>query len=274
MENQISFDVALNFIKSRGSIFDRTKLAIILNDKKENKQKLLALFTSLQNPDGGFPFKGQAKNISTINVTTSYLLSMLDYTIHNNAVFNNGLDFIFSKQYKEGYWNESGLLLAFNPPTWDDPREKFTPIWLTANVCFLLAKLGLHTKLQFNKGLSYLLNKIDTTGKIQGYLQATWLTAATLFLIKQHDSIKLKLMDALESNLAKIVNTSNVIWCLHSLTDGGITQDHLLARKMLENIISLQQQNGRWRSIDGEVFDTSTTLEVILLFKKIGLFNI
>ncbi|NHJ49733.1 MAG: terpene cyclase/mutase family protein [Asgard group archaeon] len=270
MVNQISICSAINYVKTKGSNFDQTKLAIILNENaKKNSEKLLEYFTSLQNLDGGFPFGGQAKNYSTVNVTTSYLLTMLDYNIYENPVFNNALNFIIQNQHIDGYWNEPGLIISYKPPKWDDPREPYTPIWLTANICFLLARLGLDANSYFKKGIDYLLDNLEDNGKIKGYLQATWLTVAALSIIKYNDVVIKKLLDALNLNLKSVLNTSSTIWCLHSLIDGGFNKENIVVKKLVENIISLQQKNGSWVSVDGETFDTSTTLEAIFLFKKL-----
>ncbi|NHK32536.1 MAG: terpene cyclase/mutase family protein [Asgard group archaeon] len=272
----VDVEKAVDFIKKNGSDHDIAKLNIILEkDTALHKQKLLDYYIQLQNPDGGFPYLQQKNSISTINITTYSLLTMMDYEIDENNTFDSAIEYLYKNQHENGSWNEPLTLIEFKPPIWDDPREPFTPIWLTANVCFLLTRLGFISSPNLKKGINYLLQKKDSLGKIEGFLQSTWLFTASLALIEGSDSkLVVEMLSVIYQNLEKIMNSSNVIWCLQSLLDGGISLKNNIVEKLMQNLISQQKNNGIWTSIDGIDFNSRTTVAVIYILKKLSMLNI
>jgi prenyltransferase beta subunit len=272
----IDIKKAADFIEKNGSDYDNAKLNIILEkDTALHKQNLLDYYHQLQNPDGGFPYFAQKNSLSTINVTTYSLLTMLDYEIKEDNIFDSAMEYLYKNQNEDGSWNEPFTLIELKPPFWDDPREPFTPIWLTSNVCFLLARLGFISSSYLKKGINYLKQKTDSFGKIEGFLQSTWLFTASLALMEGNESkMVIDMLNVIDQNLENILNSSNVIWCLQSLTDGGISSKNNLIEKLIQNLISQQNNNGFWTSIDGVDFDSSTTVSVIYVLKKLSLLNL
>jgi prenyltransferase beta subunit len=272
----VDIEIAVDFIKRNGSDFDNAKLNVILKkDAALNKQKLLDYLIHIQNPDGGFPYFGKKNSLSTINVTTYSLLTMLDFGIDENKTFDSAMEYLYKNQHNDGSWNEPITLVDYEPPIWDDPRNPFTPIWLTANVCFLLSRQGLISSPSFFKGINYLSQKKDTSGKIEGFLQATWLFTSSLALKEGYNSkVVIDMLNIIDQNLEKILDSSDVIWCLQSLVDGGIPIKNNLIDKLIQNLLSQQKDNGIWSSIDGIDFDVSTTVAVIYLLNQMCLINI
>ncbi len=275
MKILVAIQKAIDFINKNGSEYDKIKLKIILGEEiASSKAKLIEYYSILQNRDGGFPYLYQKNSISTINVTVYSILTMMDYGIIENNTFDSAIEFLYRNQYENGSWNESSALIELEPPFWDDPRKPYTPIWLTANTCFLLARLGFISSPILIKGINYLLKKRDPSGKIEGFLQATWLFAATLSLIHGNESkIVIELLDIINHNFEQIANSSDIIWCLQSLVDGGIPIKSNLIEKIIQNLLSQQKNNGKWSSNDGIEFDASTTVSVIYLLKKLGIID-
>lgn len=269
-----ALEKAIEFVRKSNSEFNIACLDVILgNDIETNVQKLLDYYVFLQNEDGGFPHQRKRKQISTINVTTGTLHTMLDYGLGDSKPFQLGIKFLKNRQESLGYWNEPQALQKLKPPKWDDPTNELVRIWLTANTCHLLARIYNVTSPILTKGINFLLKNRENSGKLKGYFHANWIAVAIFGIINgTEDELTNSFARIVEKNLEKILGTSDLAWCLHCFHNGGFKKEHPLVHKMLDNLISIQNDDGRWISVDGNEFDISTTVYILHILKKFGKF--
>ena len=217
-------------------------------------------FSNLQNDDGGFPYQRKKNQISTINVTSGSLHTLLDYGLSKSKPFQSGIKFLCKNQNSKGYWNEPLELHKLKPPIWDDPTNELAKIWLTANTCHLLARTKKVDSSYITKGIEFLLENLDDNKQLKGYFLSNWIAVA-IFAIQNgiEDESTQNFVRIIEENVEKILGSSELTWCLHCFYTGGFGKEHSLVRKMLDSLISIQNEDGRWVSIDGEEFNVSTT---------------
>ncbi|NHJ32064.1 MAG: terpene cyclase/mutase family protein [Asgard group archaeon] len=261
---------AVEYITNTDSKIDIAKLNVILeNDVEKNKQQILEYFSNLQNEDGGFPYQWKKNQISTINITTSSLHTLLDYGLSESKLFLSGIKFLYNTQNPSGFWNEPQELHKLKPPIWDDPTNELAKIWLTANSCHLLARTKKVDSSYITKGIKFLLENLDENRQLKGYFLSNWIAVA-IFAIqngKEDESTK-NFVRIIEENIDKILGSSELTWCLHCFFTGGFRKEHSLVRKMLDSLISIQYEDGRWISVDGEEFNISTTAYTLYILKK------
>lgn len=268
MNKKLTLKNAIEFINNNGSELDKAKINLILKQEEDpSRQVILDHFTLLQNNDGGFPYQFQRNKISTINHTVSALFSLTDYNLIENDIVEQGIEFLFRKQNIDGSWDEPDDLMNYQPPEWNKPGEITTQLWITANACHLLTELEYIPSPYLTKGLNFLLQHKEPTGKLQGYLLSNWIIVAVLGTMHGiENELTQNFITIIDENLDKILNTSDAIWCLRCLIDGGLPTSHSTVLKLYQNLIENQRQDGGWDSVDGKNFDIRTTLDIIRLF--------
>jgi len=265
---------AINFVNKSDSKIEIAKLNVILGNKvEENSQHLFEYYSNLQNKDGGFPHQRNIGQISTINVTTGLLHTLLDFDLEKSKPFQIGIKYLIKQQHKNGYWNEPQELLKLKPPIWDDPTNELARIWLTANACHLLARTKYVTSKNLTKGITFLLENLSENKQLKGYFHANWI-AVGIFAIRngKEDESTQNFVRVIKNNLDKILGTSDLAWCLHCFHTGGFHREYPIVRKMLDNLLSIQNQDGRWISVDGQVFDVFTTVYTLYILKSFNEF--
>ena len=267
---------AIDIIMEKGSDVEKAKLNIILDrDSEANQQILLDFFTLHQNNDGGFPFRGERGKLSTINKTVQSLQVMINYGLVENKICQNAIEFLFNRQNPEGYWNEDLAIKEYNPPNWSDPTNPKSRLWITANACFTIAKLDYIPSQYLTKGINFLLKNRDKNGKIKGFFLSNWI-AVGIFGILQgpKDKLTQKFASIVESNLIKILGTSDVTWCLQCFVDGGFKKENPIIKRLIDDLLNNQLDDGYWKSIDGYKFDISTTIDTIYVLNELNLTNL
>lgn len=264
---------AIQFIRNKGSELDNAKLNVILDeDLERSQQQILDYFTLQQNSDGGFPYKKIRKNISTINHTTVALMSLIDYGLEDTDIVQEGIEFFIRMQTDDGNWDEPEALKEFNPPVWDSPGDLNSQIWLTMNVCHLLIRLGMIPSPYLNNGVNFVLKHRDEQGKIKGYLHSNWIAIAVFGVLEGSNSKLAKtFIEIIEKNKVNLLGSSDLIWCLKCMLDGGVTEEHQLVKEMITSLFDNQRKDGSWASVDGLDFDIESTLAAIQVVKRLEL---
>ncbi len=260
---------ASNYVIQSNSKIDIAKLNVILdNNITENTQTILQHYSNLQNKDGGYPHQRKIGQMSTINVTTGVLHTLLDFDLGKSELFQLGIDYLINQQHPDGFWNEPRELRKLNPPIWDNPTNELTRIWLTANACHLLARTKAVTSKNLTKGITFLLESLDDNRQFIGYFHSNWIAIA-IFSIRngKEDESTQNFVRIIKNNLEKLLGTSDIAWCLHCFFTGGFTREYPIVRKMLDNLLSIQNQDGRWISVDGQAFDVSSTVYTLYILK-------
>ena len=75
-EISIDLEKAINFIKNKGKSVDKLKLSLLLEENSDTMDRL-AEYLTLQNSDGGIPFRMREGSISTIGPTITFFKDFL-----------------------------------------------------------------------------------------------------------------------------------------------------------------------------------------------------
>ncbi len=270
MAKLIDIQKTIEFVLDSKSKINIAKLNVILgNDLEENQQKILEFYLNLQNNDGGFPHQNISKQISTINVTTASLHTMLDYGLDSNKAFQRGINFLKKHQNSMGFWTEPQALLELKPPIWDDPTNELSRIWLTANTCHLFARTKEINSSNIKIGITYLMENLDENRQLKGYFLANWIAVAIFGISNgKDDELTKNFVRIVDRNLENILGTSDVAWCLHCFQNAGFQKNHPIVSRMLDDLISIQNKDGNWTSVDGNEFDVSTTVYALYILDK------
>jgi hypothetical protein len=83
-------------------------------------------------------------------------------------------------QKPDGGWDEVEAVRALNPPQWMMPGRIETRVWLTAFCAHVLIRFGYAEAPGTTCPTDFLLAHSDETGRLAGYLRATWIALPML----------------------------------------------------------------------------------------------
>lgn len=177
--------------------------------------------------------------------------------------------FLLDRQQEDGGWDEVEAVRAFDPPEWMMPGRIETRVWLTAYCAHVLIRFGYAEAPSTRCPTDFLLAHCDETGRLTGYLRATWIALPMLAFYPGPDSDSFH-RAVVEANYSPDWEGSYLAWLLRCLQDAGLPADHPLVARCLADLISKQRTDGSWESEDGEEFAASATVEALRVLKGYG----
>src|SRR5579883_1890828 len=115
---------AIAYIRQHGGPLELARLHAALGERaavEEARQQVAAL----QNPDGGWPYRQQEGQPSSLAATHHALTWLAELDLHSDPVSQRGLDFLIATQQPDGSWRESGQIARLNPPQWMAPGTRW-----------------------------------------------------------------------------------------------------------------------------------------------------
>jgi hypothetical protein len=262
---------SIYLIEEHGSNLEKASLRYILYGEKPGPA-ILKYFTTLQNPDGGFPCNMTQGNPSAIHKTQYVLSQMDDLGMLQTTVADNAFHYLLAAQISDGGWDEQPSIMPCAPPPWAIPGDLWARLYLSALSAFWLAVRGETSQPAFHKALEFLLKYQDATGKFYGFLHTTWIAVAVFLMAdSQYDEIAEKGLQALSARPVSEWVDSQIAWALDCLSLAGLPKDHPFVEQSLETLFNRQQTNGRWLSEDGEAHEIGVTLEILKVLKRYDL---
>lgn len=258
---------AVKFVETKGTSLEKYCLHFLLG-KERNDEIPLQHLRNLQNKDGGFPYNDEKGKLSCVNATSNNLSLMIELELGKSDVCKKTLEHLFKIQEKDGSWSENKAISQYNPPFWDMPNDLKTTMWLTASITNFLIQLGYGDSSVVQKAAGFLLKNRDKEGRLLGFLHSTWIAIGVFGQLEGKDSdIVKKALEVIEQNIEKL-ESGDFAWCLECFYAAGIPKMNSVAKKCIEILVNSQQENGSWRSADGETFAVSTTINVLNVLKK------
>jgi len=99
----------------------------------------------------------------------------------------------------------------------------------------------------------FLLSHADATGRIRGYLRATWMSLPMLAFHPGPNSEPFrKAIAVVEAGYSAAWTGAYVAWLLRCLHDAHVPKDHPLVRHALGDLECKQRQDGGWDPEPGE----------------------
>jgi len=260
---------AVRFVEKNGTPLEKYRLHFLLG-KEKNDEIPLQHLRNLQNRDGGFPYKDEKGKGSSVNSTSNNLSLMIELGLDKSDVCRKTVEYLLKIQGKDGSWSENEAIKPYNPPFWDLPNDLKTAMWLTANIANYLIQLGYRNSSAVQKATGFLLKNRDSTGKFVGFLHSTWISIGVFGRLEGINSDIVKgALKVMEQNIENLKDSpGDLAWCLECFSAGGISKEYPLVKRCIAELMSSQQENGAWKSGDGEEYTVSTTINVLIVWKK------
>ncbi|MFX1417591.1 MAG: prenyltransferase/squalene oxidase repeat-containing protein [Promethearchaeota archaeon] len=241
---------SINFIKTYGNAIEKARLSAILRDEKPSLEilKYLALY---QKSDGGFSFWVK----ETSNITdTCYILEWFDdLKIFKGEIVDPACRYLLSRQLKDGGWDEVSAIKKYSSPKWMVPGLIENRVWLTAYCSHVLIRFGYAEAEGTNCPTDFLLANCDSSGRLIGYLRATWLALPMLAFYPGPDSEPFnRAIKVVEENFSPDWKGAYIAWLIRCLKDTGLPPDHKLVLRSLLALKKIQKLDGSWDPEEGE----------------------
>ncbi|MFB0534138.1 MAG: prenyltransferase/squalene oxidase repeat-containing protein [Anaerolineae bacterium] len=246
----MDLEKAIAYVKARGNAVERARLAAILRDEPPLEAALQEL-AALQKPDGGFAY--WVREVSNVCDTAFVLQWFDDLKVYRGPIVDPACRFLLDRQQEDGGWDEVEAVRALNPPEWMIPGRIETRVWLTAYCAHVLIRFGYAKAPGTCCPTDYLLAHSDETGRLAGYLRATWLALPMLAFYPGPDSEPFRRALAVaEAAYSPDWEGSYLAWLLRCLQDAGLPADHSLVTRCLADLKGKQRPDGSWEPEEGE----------------------
>jgi len=243
-------DKAIAYVQARGNTVERARLAAILWDEPPSEAVLREL-AAFQKPDGGFGY--WVRGVGNI-CDTAYVLQWFDdLKVYRGPMVDPACRFLLDRQREDGGWDEVEAVRTLNPPEWMIPGRIETRVWLTAYCAHVLIRFGCAEAPGTTCPTDYLLAHCDETGRLAGYLRATWMALPMLAFYPGLDSEPFRRAVAVvEADFSPDWEGAYLAWLLRCLQDAGLPADHPLVARCLADLERKQRPDGSWGPEQGE----------------------
>lgn len=263
---QANLEQAIAYIRQHGSPLELARLHAALGEQaaiEEARQQVAAL----QNPDGGWPYRQQEGQPSSLAATHHALTWLAELGLHSDAAAQRGLDFLLATQQPDGSWRESEQILRLKPPQWMSPENAMANAYLTADSAYHLA-VGRDAQLDAVTRACNYLYQLELE---EQYPQTIWIMGA-LFTIAEGEASEVAQATRayLEARLDSQWDASALAWLLNTYLNAGIAPTMPLltrARALLENV---QQPDGSFSSDEGDAFTLDATIQAVRALQAAG----
>lgn len=257
----VNLEKAVTYVQAKGDIIERARLACILWGKPPQNAVLQKL-AEMQNPDGGLPY--WIKDFSTVCDTVYVLTWFDDISSRRGSLVEHAINFLLKHQKEDGGWDEVERVKETNPPPFLIPGKINTRVWLTAYCAHWFVRFG-YAEPPEAKGcpVKFLLAYRETSGRLVGYLRATW---DALVLFSYHpgpnSEVFKQTLEVIEKEFSpEKWEGSYLAWLLCCLRDAGLPAHHPFVHRCLDELIKKQRPDGSWESEDGEEYAANATIE-------------
>jgi hypothetical protein len=266
----MNVESAFKFIERFGNALERYRREYLFENFRDNGVPL-GYLRQLQNEDGGFPYNLEVGKPSSVNETSGVLRLVAELALGESDVCYKIVDYLFSIQRSDGGWDENPEIRQFNPPRWDTPRNINTRMWLTGDITTHLIRLGYDRSKHVKQACDFLLKHMNEKGKVEGPRIATWIAIAIFGMLEGAESPYVRnTLGLVESWLDEESDedASFLCWYLECLGYAGLPQKQSIVRKCLKRLLTLQDKDGGWKSLDGSRYNVSTTINALKFLKQ------
>jgi len=257
---------AIAYVQALGDAVERARLAAILWDEPPPEAALREL-AALQKAAGGFAY--WIREVSSV-CDTAYVLQWFDdLKVYRGPVVDRACRFLLDRQQEDGGWDE-----VSSPPEWMIPGRIETRVWLTAFCAHVLIRFGYAEALGTRCPTDFLLAHCDESGRLAGYLRATWIALPRLAFYPGPDSEPFQqALAVVEANFSPDWEGAYLAWLLRCLQDAGLPAEHPLVARCLADLICKQRPDGSWEPEggEGEEHAVNATVAALRALKGYGL---
>lgn len=259
---------SIKYINANGNPCEKARLSAILKNQKPSLEVVEGL-RKFQNPNGGFSY--WIKDMSTITDTCYILEWFDDLKIHKGDIVDRACNYLLKRQKNDGGWDEEKDVIRYNPPKWMIPNQIKTRTWLTAYCAHVLIRFGYAEAEGTICPTNFLLANCDSSGRVKGYLRATWLALPMLnFYPGPNPELFIRMVKVIMDNFSIEWRGSYIAWLLQCLKDGDLSSNHNLVQRSLYELKRKQRNDGSWdpEEGEGEKHRINSTLRAIRALKE------
>jgi hypothetical protein len=249
-------------IDQHGSDMDRARLRGILGRPRPDA-KIVRAIEARQNEDGGVPYGLVPGRPSTLDATAATLEVLWDLGLRESPYAERAAMFLLSTQRPDGAWDEPPALLRYGPPPRLMPGDPRVRCRATAAVSFWLARMGYRDDVP-RRGAAYLAARQAPDGRVQGFLESTWLLAAASRMLDGGES------PAADRALASLRAVPDERWSagalaamLACLGAAGVPRSLDVIDRGVRRLRALVRPDGLWLSEEGEAYHMDVTLAAL-----------
>lgn len=272
---------AVKYIDENGNIFDKLCLADILNQQPD--KNLIEELLSLQNLDGGWPWKLLGKIPSGIVITNRVLELLFKIGFDKNSFeVKKGINFLVNKQRPDEGWSENPELSSYIPKEHDWISTEYSLTWTTGDVVSTLIKAGYINHPGIKNAISFLKRTQKDDGGWNSHVGKNYPYGTDLASM---DSIVKALLlsgeDRTSDTMKKVVSTLlryrnkwessvDASAVLNIFLNLGYDPKNEYVKELVQILIRIQNSNGGWSPIGTLPTDPSQTIYCLQQLKKCG----
>ncbi len=268
----IDIEKAEGFVAAHGDEIEQARLATILHDHDPD-DAIRRHLSDMQDPDGGYAYWLPGKTMSTVCDTAFVLWWFDDLGIRTGKTVERAVEFLFAHQKSDGGWDEVEDLTTMDVPEFLVPGETRTRVWLTAYCAHLLMLFGFADSPQCRGcPVDFLMANREPSGKLIGYLRATWdaLAVFSRYPADNREPFK-RALAVIEDELTPSKwAASYLAWLVRALRDAALARDHPVVSQCLAVLSESQRPDGSWKPEDEETYAPGATIDVIRALKDYG----
>lgn len=261
---------ATAYVQSNGNAVEQARLSAILWGTTPPKT-VLEEIAGLQGADGGFAY--WCRQVSNV-CDTAYVLQWLDdLQMQSDPVVDSACRFLIDRQREDGGWDEVEAVRGLQVPEWMMPGRLETRVWLTAFCAHVLIRFGYAEAPGTRCPADFLLAHCDQSGRMAGYLRATWLALPMLAFYPGTDSAAYeRAVAVVERSYSADWEGAYLAWLLRCLKDAALPAHHPLVRRSLADLERKQRSDGSWdpESGEGEEHRVNATIGAIHALRTYG----
>jgi hypothetical protein len=262
----VDFEKAKKLVDEYGEDVEKCRLNYVLG-LTDDTAPVMQYLEDLQLPQGGFPYRGEPRNPYCLSKTSALMKVMAELNLDETPLVQRTIAFLTTIQYSDGRWNQNPELLKYDLPYWNRPDDEKTQIWHTGALTDHMIRLGYRHHPGVSRAVDFLLRYRNPDGVFQGFRHSTWLAIAVLGALRgPDDPLVNKSLDAL--NRFRNWDASDLTWALDCLYWGGIPANHDMVDRMLYELESFQESDGRWKSVAEPDDPAVQTLETLIVLKQ------
>jgi hypothetical protein len=263
---------AISFVKLNGNLIEKARLSAVLYGQSPSTE-VFSEVEKYQKPDGGFSY--WCPQVSNICDTAYILLWLDDLESHRSEIADRACRFLLDRQLEDGGWDEVDEVGHYPVPEWMMPGRLETRTWLTGFCSHVLIRFGYAEVPGTRCPTDFLLSNCDATGRMMGYLRATWIS---LPMLAFHPGTQSEPYDnaiaVVKDNYSSEWTGAHIAWLLRCLQDAHLLIDHPLVHRAIIDLENVQKQDGSWEPEPGEgemhaVNATLSALRALRSFKRI-----
>ena len=264
----MDLDKAIAYVDAQGDVVERARLGAILWGEPA-PQAALGKLAGLQQADGSFAYWiPQVGNVCD----TAYILQWFDdLGVHRGPIVDPACRFLLDRQEEDSGWDEVQAVRHWNPPEWMTPGRIETRVWLTAFCAHVLIRFGYAEAEGTGCPADFLLAHCDKSGRLAGYLRATWIALPMFaFYPGPNSEAFQKAVAVVQAHYSPEWQGSYLAWVLRCLGDAALPPEHPLVARSLADLEGKQRPDGSWEPEEGEgeQYAVNATIEAVRALRR------